>query len=398
LARALAKDPLERSGTGQEFVSAARSALGLDPRPLPRRRALALAAAGVGATAAAVFVLALVRDGGPRSAATGAGVISTLAGSREVTPNDGRPAQWAIAVGPDGLLYVAGSDAVERIDRSGTVTTVAGTGVYGYSGDGGPATRARIAGDIDLAFDGEGRLHILQTYRPALRRVDEHGVIDTIAGTGTIGFLGDGPRTLSRDLCGAPVGPAFDRAGRIYVICYKAHRVIRIERDGSYRTVAGSDAAGYAGDGGPATAAQLNRPSGIAIDRDGNLYIADTLNHRVRKVDAAGIITTVAGTGRPGLSRDGWRATAVDLWQPSSVAVDAGGTLYIVEAATHRVRKVDTSGIITTVAGTGVRGFGRDGGPGSDAALNTPEEVAVDGAGNVYISDRGNQRIRVVRP
>ncbi len=408
LSRALAKEPQVRYGTGVEFVSAARSALGLERPRAGGRRALGFALTAVAAAVAAAVALVLTTVDGERPAAVKGGVISTFAGTGEPgVSGDGGPATeaqldepWDIAVSTGGTVHIAqaGSASVRRVTRDGTITTVAGTGEPGYSGDGGPATEAQITAAVNLGVDRDGQLNILQFERPALRRIDDRGVIETIAGTGMPGYLADSTRTRSRDLCVAPVAPAFDPAGRIFIACYSAHRVIRVEPDGSYRTIAGTGKAGYSGDGGPATAAQLNRPIGIAFDRDGNLYIADSLNNRVRKVDPNGIISTVAGTGHPGHSGDGWRADTVDIWSPVDVAIDARGNLYIVEHATHRVRKVDRDGIMTTIAGTGVPGFQGDGGPAVEAALNSPESVGVDAAGNVYIADRGNQRIRVVRP
>jgi trimeric autotransporter adhesin len=224
------------------------------------------------------------------------------------------------------------------------------------------------------------------------------GRIETVAGTGDGGLLADGPRTVSRDLCQRPEGPAFDAAGRAYIACATAHRIIRVDGDGIFTTVAGNGVPGYSGDGGRATEARLNGPSGIAFDAEGNLYIADVLNNRVRRVDPSGVITTVAGTGRAGLSGDGWQAQAVDLWHPVRVRVDASGNLYILEAATNRVRRIGRDGAIRTIAGSGRRGFSGDGGPATAAALAEPLDVAVDGDGNVYVADTNNHRVRRVTP
>ena len=212
------------------------------------------------------------------------------------------------------------------------------------------------------------------------------------------GYLDEGIHTVSQDLCSHPSGAAFDRAGNAYIACMVANRVIRIDRRGVYTTVAGSGVAGYAGDNGRATKAALNGPTGIAIDRHGNLFIADFLNNRVRKVDRHGVITTFAGNGLTGLSGDGWPASSVQIWQPTAVAVDAAANVYIVEGATSRVRKVDPNGVMTTIAGTGRSGFTGDGGPANRADLQSPTDVAVDAHGNIYIADRGNNRIRKVVP
>jgi hypothetical protein len=408
LAGALAKDPSERPATAGELVAEARAALGVDRFPRSRAR-FAAATAVLTAVTAVTLALVLVLGGdepGPTLASEQA-TISTFAGSGEPgSAGDGGPAHLAqltdpfhVAVDRTGNVYVTGwfEDRVRRITRDGTITTVAGTGQNGYSGDGGPATQAEI-GESDLAVSPTGDLYMLDFWRPVLRRVDREGIVTTIVGTGNPGFLDDGPRTISPDLCARPTGPAFDSQGRIHVACSAANRIVRVERDGVFTVVAGSGVAGYSGDGGPATQAALNSPVGLAFDRDDNLYIADLYNNRVRKVDRNGIITTFAGTGRPGLSGDGWRAAGVDLWAPVAVTVDDPGNVYIVENGTHRVRKVDKSGIITTVAGTGAPGFLGDGGPATEARLDQPSDVAVDLAGNIYIADRVNQRVRKVTP
>ena len=231
--------------------------------------------------------------------------------------------------------------------------------------------------------------------------------ITTVAGTGEIGdgaggFSGDGGPATAAQL-NLPQGVAVDGAGNLYIADARNHRIRKVDASGIITTVAGTGeigggAGGFSGDGGPATAAQLNLPQGVAVDGAGNLYIADARNHRIRKVDASGIITTVAGTGEigggaGGFSGDGGPATAAQLNLPQGVAVDGAGNLYIADARNHRIRKVDASGIITTVAGTGeigggAGGFSGDGGPATAAQLNFPQDVAVDGAGNLYIADR----------
>jgi sugar lactone lactonase YvrE len=392
-AAALAKDPDERPSTCGELMSRARAAIGLDQPPRGHRARL-VGAIGVLLAVGTALALALLLRGenGPfvaASAPSEKGKIVTFAGTGERgTTGDEGPAvraklaqPWHLAVDGAGNVYVAeeASNRVRRVDRQGVITTV-----------------ARIADD--LGFDPAGRLYVLRWERPSLQRVDDRGHVTVVAGTGNVGYLGEGLRTVSRDLCGQPFGPAFDRAGNAYISCSLANRVIRIEPDGVFTTVAGSGAAGYSGDNGLATEATLHRPTGIAIDRHGNLYIADNLNHRVRKVDENGIITTFAGTGRTSLSGDGWRAVSTDIWNPSAVAVDAAGNVYIVEATTHRVRKVDADGFITTIAGPGKPGFSGNAGSPDGADLRYPTDVAADAQGNVYIADADDNRILKVTP
>ncbi len=221
--------------------------------------------------------------------------------------------------------------------------------------------------------------------------------IDTVAGDGTPGYNGDG-RTATEAQLNAPSGAALDAEGNLYIADTSNHRIRRTDAAGNMTTVAGSGAQGYSGDGGPAVAAQLNAPSGVAVDAAGNLYIADTGNHRIRVVDAAGNIDTVAGSGVQGYSGDGGLAVAAQLNAPSSVAVDTEDNyLYIADTGNQRIRKVDAAGNIDTVAGNGTQGFSGDGGPAVAAQLNAPSGVAVDAEGAyLYIADTGNQRIRKV--
>jgi hypothetical protein len=391
LTAAMAKDPDERPRTCGELVERARVASGIDQPSRGHRAQLVGAVGGLLAIVTAIaFAVVLRGENEPlmtASAIPGSAKIVTFAGTGEQgTTGDGGPAvraklaePWHLAVDGAGNVYIGevASNRVRRIDRRGVITTV-----------------AQVTGD--LGIDPADRLHILRQDAPSLQRLDNRGVITLVAGTGDAGFLAKGLRTVSPDLCGQPTGPAFDSAGRVYISCPLSNRVVRIDGDGVFTTVAGSGAAGYSGDNGPATKAALNEPAGIAIDRRGNLYIADTLNNRVRKVDPDGIITTLAGTGRAGFSGDGWRASSVDVWSPTAVAVDQAGNVYIAEPLTHRVRRVDPEGFITTIAGTGMGGFSGDNGPGNRANLQAPYEIAVDSRGNVYIQDSGNNRIRKV--
>ena len=189
---------------------------------------------------------------------------------------------------------------------------------------------------------------------------------------------------------------AVDGSGNLYIADASNHRIRKVDAAGVISTVAGDGTLGYGGDGGTATAAQLQDPNGVALDGAGNLYIADANNNRVRKVNSAGVITTVAGTGAAGYGGDGGPATAAQLNFPRDVDVDREGNLYIADPNNYRVRKVDTAGVITTVAGTGTQGFSGDGGAATAARLNRPTGVALDGAGNLYIADENNHRIRKV--
>ena len=327
-----------------------------------------------------------------------AGVISTVAGGGY--GGDGGPAvaaqlNWPFDVALDGAgnLYIADwlHNRIRKVDAAGVISTVAGGG--SSLGDGGPATAAQLNFPEGVAPDGAGNLYIADTYNNRIRKVDAAGVISTVAGGGS--SLGDGGPATAAQLSG-PSGVAVDGAGNLYIADRGNRRIRKVDAAGVISTVAGGGSS--LGDGGPATAARLNFPVGVALDGSGNLYIADTDNNRIRKVDAAGVISTVAGDGTCCYSGDGGPAVEAQLSGPSGVAVDAAGNLYIADTENERIRKVDAAGVISTVAGDGTHGFGGDGGAATAAQLRRPRGVAPDGAGNLYIADTWNDRIRRLTP
>ena len=332
------------------------------------------------------------------------GNISTIAGTGgEGYSGDGGPAIAAQLNYPQGLaldgagnLYIAdsGNGRIRRVDASGAIRTIAGTGEEGSSGDGGPAIAAQLNYPQGLALDGAGNLYIADSGNGRIRRVDASGAIRTIAGTGEEGSSGDGGPAVAAQLK-FPSGVAVDSSGNVYIADWGNHRIRRIDSSGTITTIAGTGGSGSSGDGGPAVAAQLNLPQGVAADGNGNLYIADTENHRIRRVDPSGTIATVSGSGEQGYSGDNGPAAVAQLNSPSGVALDGAGNLYIADSENHRIRRINSSGTITTIAGTGV-GFSGDGGPAGVAQLRYPRGIAADGDGNLYIGDTGNHRIRWV--
>ena len=300
-----------------------------------------------------------------------------------------------VAVDSSGNVYIADllNLRIRKLTSGGTISTVAGNGKYSYSGDSGQATSAQLNTPQAVAADSSGNLYIADTANNAVRKVTAAGVISTIAGNGTAGSAGDGSAATSAQL-NSPQGIAVDANGNVYISDTQNARVRKIS-NGTINTVAGNGTAGFGGDGGAATSAQLNIPAGLAVDGAGNLYIADFSNNRIRKVASSGTITTLAGNGLAGYSGDGGAASIAQLTTPVAVATDAGGNVYIADTGNNAVRVVNSSGFISTVAGNGLAGYSGDGGPAVSAMVGNPAGVAVDASGDLYISD-GSVRIRKV--
>jgi hypothetical protein len=321
----------------------------------------------------------------------------------------------SVALGRTGDLYFCDWNArIRKVElRTGLVTTIGGTGVRGFAGDGGSAASALLGGPGRVAVDDAGNIYFADAYNYRVRRVSAAtGIITTVAGNGSqIDRAESGLATQVS--IGYPGGIAVNAAGDLY-IANGADRVHKVEAStGIITTVAGAGGSYYSGDGGPAVRAQLDQPSAVAVDAEGNLYIAARGEHRIRKVDAAtGIVTTIAGANfgadsgplgmvayHGGFSGDGGLATSAMFNDPDGIAVDSAGNVYISDTTNYRIRRVDAAtGVIRTIAGTGVRGFSRDGGPALDAQITTPAGLIVDLAGRVFFADLFNQRIRILSP
>jgi sugar lactone lactonase YvrE len=350
--------------------------------------------------------------GGAKDSPEEVATLETVAGDGGDDLGDGGPAKSAgfcsttdVALDAEGNIYISDAGVycsgppsdhtVRKMDPDGTITTVAGTRETGFSGDGGPATKAQLNVPIAVAVDRKGNLYISDENNFRIRKVDKDGIITTIAGTGEEEYSGDGGPATSAKLTD-PGDIAFDARGDLYLADYTSVR--KIDPSGTITTVAGTGQAGFSGDGGPATEAKLTAYD-VALDRNGNIYyISDTENNRVRKVDGEGIITTVAGSGKRGYSGDEVPATKAALGDPVGIAVDGEGTLFFADHHNNVARKVDSSGTITTVAGTGEVGFNREKGPATKVMLNQPWGLFVDDdSGVLYIPDTFNARIRAVR-
>jgi hypothetical protein len=281
------------------------------------------------------------------------------------------------------------------IGNAQIISTIAGNGAAAYTGDGGQAITASLNSPRQLVLDAAGNLYFSEANNNCVRKVNTAGVITTVAGTGTAGFSGDGGQATAATLTN-PYGLARDATGNLYIVDYGDNRIRKVNTNGIISTIAGTGTAGFGGDGGQATAAKLYHPAGIAIDAAGNLFVADISNQRIRKINTAGIITTVAGTGSATYGGDGGQATAASLQNAEGINVDGAGNLYIVDTNNGRVRKVTTAGIITTIVGIGTLGYSGNGGQATAAKINNPTGVAFDAAGNLYIADGWNGRIRKV--
>ncbi|GAB3993610.1 hypothetical protein GCM10028807_29310 [Spirosoma daeguense] len=325
---------------------------------------------------------------------TNDGIINTIAGD---FTGDGGPATNAfirrnylfsspsnLTVDKLGNIYISDrfGNRIRKVSPAGIITTVVGTGIKGYTGDGGPASVARITHPRGVGLDSLGNLYVVDQYNTRLRKVDLNGNTTTTAGDGTPGFIENRPFPSSADIYNSN-GMAVSKNGTVYVPT--SSHILKITPEGIISTVTGTTAGpGYSGDGGLAINAQISNPSSVALDREDNLYIADRSNNRVRKIDSNGIITTIAGNGTLGYSGENVQAINSSLVSPYEVVVNHAGIIYISESEYSRIRRVDNNGMVTTILG------------GNIGELRNQNGITIDVAGNLYIADTGNQRIRKI--
>jgi hypothetical protein len=307
---------------------------------------------------------------------------------------DGGPANMAqvgnvfgMATDKAGNVYfVDNGTAIRKVNTSGIITTISGAAIWGFAGDGGPAASGKFYHANGICIDTLGNIYIADWGNNRIRKINTSGIISTIAGTGTYGYSGDGGSALSAQIgCS---GIAVDHAGNIYFTGYNCIR--KIDASGIITTVAGNGLAGYSGDGGPSISAELYDPEGITIDGLGNIYFSDLANYRIRKISSSGIITTVAGNGTNGNSGDGGPAMLAQLYA-FNITNDALGNLYFTSGG--NLRKVSTAGIISRFAGNGIGGYSGDGGPATSAQVAFTYGITSDAVNNIYFSQQGNANI-----
>ncbi len=333
-------------------------------------------------------------------------VISTIAGNGSTGfSGDGGPGT-AASLGPYGvdvdryghmLIADNSNNVIRKLTTTGIISTIAGNDTAGFRGDGGPATLAEFFRPGSVAIDSTGNIYVADQLNDRIRKINTAGIISTFAGNGSGSFSGDGGQATAAALF-RPCGVAVDSSGNVYIADQYNNRVRKVNTSGIISTLAGRGGSSFGGDGGPATNAYLNNPEGVSVDRYGNVYIADAYNNRIRKVNIAGTISTVAGSSTGGYAGDGGAATAARLNRPYHACMDGNSNLYIADEFNHRIRKVNTSGVINTFAGTAYGGFSGDGGPATAARLSYPTGIAIDAAGNVFVADLGNYRVRKIGP
>ena len=331
-------------------------------------------------------------------AGTGAAIYG---GDSAAAVSAGINTPYGVAVDNAGNVYIAdyGNNRIRKVDASGIITTIAGNGSGGFHGDGGPATAdsVELKNPRGIAVDGSGNIYFSDYGNNRIRKIDASGIITTIAGNfdGFPTYCSDGGMADTSHV-GFPWGVAVDGAGNVYFADQSNCRIREINTSGIISTIAGTGFATFGGDGGPATAAKLQYPMGVALDNAGNIYIADEGNNRIRKINSSGVISTIAGSAVLGFSGDGGPATAAKLYYPQGIAVDVVGNIYIADLNNNRIRKINTAGIMSTITGDGTAGYNGDGILATTAQINQATGVAIDTGGRIFIADNNNNRIRYI--
>jgi streptogramin lyase len=333
-------------------------------------------------------------------------IISTVAGNgTQNFSGDGGQATAAqmnytsdMAFDASGNMYIADNfnNRIRKVNTSGIITTMGGNGTAGYSGNGGPATVAELNSPSGVDADAAGNVYIVDQGNSAVRIINSSGIIKTFAGTGTSGFSGDGGQATNAELYQPDKGAIDPNTGNFYIADYSNHRIRMVNTNGIITTVVGNGTSGFSGDGGQATAAELASPVGVFIDNSGNIYIGDYGNNRVRMVNTLGVISTLVGTGVASSTGDGGPATAATIDNPAGIVKDNWGNLYVNEFFGYKIRVVNSSGTISTFAGTGISGYSGDGGPATAAMMTGPYGLRMDASGSIFFADLTNSVVRKI--
>ena len=302
----------------------------------------------------------------------------------------------SVAISSKNEVYISDRDnnRIRKIDTNGIITTYAGTGLAHFNGDTIQATMANIAQPYGICIDDTGTIFFSDCNNQRIRKVTTDGIIHNVAGNGVVGYNGDNIAATDAEI-DYPEDVAVDKKGNFY-IPDGTNRIRKVDANGIITTIAGNGTAGFSGDSGPATAALIHGPYGITTDQYSNVFFSDNGNYRIRKIDTNGIITTVAGNGSAGYNGDSMMATDEGI-VPNCLCVDNAGNIYFADSHNSFARMVTNTGIMYTIAGIGANGFGGDGGPPKNAAFNVPNSAKIDKNGNLYITDFGNSRIRFIK-
>ncbi len=294
-----------------------------------------------------------------------------------------------------GNIFISdwGNSRLREVNIYGIINTIAGNGVYGFSGDGGPAIAAELSGPMGIFEDKYKNIYVADIGNERIRKIDTNGIISTYAGNGAYGFSGDGGIATLASF-EDPAGICGDASGNIYIADEFNNRIRRIDKNGFITTFAGNGVSGYSGDGGPSKSAEFYYPAGVSIDNSGNILVADENNNCIRKVNSNGIISTIVGNGVLGFSGDGGLASSAELFNPAGVAVDNIGNIFITDGFNNRVRKIDTTGIISTIAGTGKSGYSGVGDTATLANIHDPISISADNSGNIYFATEFNNLVQ----
>ncbi|HTB32456.1 MAG TPA: T9SS type A sorting domain-containing protein [Bacteroidia bacterium] len=330
-------------------------------------------------------------------------IITNVAGQRyHINPDGGNMATnthlanpTAVYADNTGNIYISdwGNNKLRVVNSNGVISTLAGIGVNGYSGDGGPSTAAELCGPMGIFADASHNVYMADIGNGRIRKIDTSGIISSIAGNGAYGFSGDGGSALNAEF-EDPAGICGDKSGNIYVADEFNNRVRKISKSGIISTVAGSASRGYSGDGGPATGAELYYPSSVAVDDSNNIFIADESNNAIRKVNSSGIIFTIAGNGIGGFTGDGGPSNTAELFNAAGVGVDNSGNIYITDGFNERTRKITPDGKISTIAGTGLAGYSASFDVAIHATLYDPVCIMADTSGNLYFANIFNNLVQ----